>query len=406
METPTTPAVPAVCQYCKRDGNAPVYRMTQWTDGVEDIWYCGECCIVPAVSESSSVEYERIAPESTETILDEIITFVRRFVVFADPVHYDILALWILHTYQFAHDAVTPYATPYIYVTSAEPQCGKTRTIEVAELLARNPKSTARMSPGALYAAIESVRPTVFLDEVDAIFSGKSNEDLRGMLNSGYTYKGNVELQTMVKGGERTTVQYSTFCPKLLAGIDNGELPATIADRCITFNLKRRKLDGTEEIERLNPRKIEREADELKSRISVWVAANAAEIAECEPADLPIGDRAFQIAEPLLQVGMRVVGWTQRSRDAIVHVLAEKKPSETLNTKALRMARELFADGDRDRITSAELAAAMDLTQAKASRLLTSYGIKAQSMKFHGSVVRGFYRADCADAFERYLTTE
>lgn len=355
------------------------------------------------------METARTAPVRTEvairyrpevTILDEIIRFVKRFVIFADPIHYDISALWILHTHAFP----AAYATPYLYVTSAEPQCGKTRTLEILEMLARNPKSTANMSPGALYAAVETGGCTILLDEVDAIFSGKANEDLRGMLNSGYTHKGTVERQVMGKGGVRETETYSTFAPKLLAGIDNGELPATIADRCITFRLKRRKMDGTEEIERLNPRKVEPQAEALKARIAHWCAQHMEKIADAEPAEMTdISDRAFQIAEPLLQIGMQVRGWTKRSRDDIRHVLAPQKPSETLNTKALRIARELFADGDRDRITSAELAAALEMTSAKASRLLTSYGIQTRSMKYHGSVVRGFFRVECIDSFDRYL---
>lgn len=398
MSNPQTPA-PSVQELRADWVNAcDIYELSQDMAELDD----DDMSLLRDAVENAYVAYQSaLDGHAAPTILDDIITFVKRFVIFADPIHYDILALWILHTHAF--DAA--YATPYIYVTSAEPQCGKTRTIEIAEMLARNPKSTARMSPGALYAAIESTRPTVFLDEVDAIFSGKSNEDLRGMLNSGYTHKGSVELQTMIKGGERTTVSYSTFCPKLLAGIDNGELPATIADRCIVFSLKRRKLDGTEEIERLNPRKVEPQAEALKARISEWAMTRLEVIADAEPEIVEgISDRAFQIAEPLLQIGMQVRGWTARSRAAIEHVLREKKPTETLNTKALRIARELFDEGDRDRITSAELAAALEMTPAKASRLLTSYGIKTQSMKYHGSVVRGFFRAECADAFERYLT--
>lgn len=341
------------------------------------------------------------AAAAPEDILQEVIDFVKRFVVFADPNHYDILALWIIHTYAF--DAA--YATPYIYVNSVEPQCGKTRTIEVAAMLARNPKSTANMSQGALYAAIESSRPTVFLDEVDTIFTGKANEDLRNMLNSGYTYMGTVERQVMKEGGIRETETYSTFCPKLLAGIDNGELPATIADRCISFNLKRRKMDGTEEIERLNPRKIIPQADALKARIAHWAAQHSEKIADMEPAEITtISDRAFQIAEPLLQIGMQVRGWTKRSRNAVEAVLAAKKPTETLNTKGLRVIKGLFEDGDRDRVSSAEFAAAMDMTPAKASRLLTAYGISPKVVKFPGGAQsRGFHRSDCADAFDRYL---
>lgn len=338
-------------------------------------------------------------PTAVADILFETMAFLRRFVIFQDPTHYELLALWIFHTHAFP----AAYATPYIYVKSAEPQSGKTRTIEAAELLAHSPIKTANMSPGALYASIESRQPTIFLDEVDAIFSGASNEDLRGMLNSGYKTGGKVSRQTMGKGGVREIEDYNTFCPKLLAGIDNGAIPATIADRCIVFDLKRKKRDET--VERMNYRVVTPQAEELRDRIHAVAMASIEKLSTMEVADLPvISDRAFEISEPLLQIAMLARGWSKRGRDAIVHIFSTRKPAETEQTKALRIARDLFADGFRDRISSAEFAAAMEMTTGKASRILTPYGITTTTIKFPGGhVAKGYHKAGFVDAWERYL---
>lgn len=334
------------------------------------------------------------------TILDEIKDFLRRFIVFQDPNQYDVLALWIIHTHSFSK--VSPYATPYIYVKSAEKQSGKTRVIEVASLLAHNPAATANTTGAALFRKIEQQRPTIFIDEVDAIFTGAANEELRGMLNSGYQHKGSVDR--VVPGSDGGEVRaFSTFCPKLLAGIDNGAIPDTIADRCIIFDLKRKK--SGEEVERLRNRVVEPEADELKAQIQEWVNTHAEKIAAAQPKVIEeISDRAFDIAEPLLQIAMQIKGEGPKARKALTEMLAAKTPALSLQAQALATARNLFTEGDRDRITSAELAAAMEISAKRLGVLLAPYGITPTTIRFTGGIVqKGYHRRDFVDAWERYL---
>lgn len=332
-------------------------------------------------------------------LLDDVIKFVKRFVVFQDPHQYDVLGLWILHTYAIEGS----YATPYIYVKSAEKQSGKTRTIEVAALLAKNPMTTASASPGALYASISGeVKPTIFLDEVDAVFTGTANEDLRGMLNSGYKKNGTVVRQAMVEGGQRIAVPYSTFCAKLLAGIDNGQVPETIADRCIVFDLKRKKKG--EEVERLIERKIEADVAALRDRIEAWASVNMDAIMDFEPRMIEeISDRAFEIAEPLLQIASRFKGWTTRARKALTALLAAKPEKLSPQAEALLTARNILEASGRDRLTSAELAAALDVSPKKLGVLLAPYGITPSTIRMGGMTAKGYMKKAFVDAWERYL---
>lgn len=374
-------------------------------NGTLDASYDSRPAIVGAVGSTYDTGTDYRFPQPA-TILDQIVAFLRRFVIFQDESHYRLLARYVIHTHAFE----TAQATPYLYVKSAEPQSGKTRTLETAELLVKNAYRAANMSQGALYAAIESKMPTVLIDEVDAIFSGKSNEDLRGMLNAGYKMGGSVSRQVMLKGGERSVEDYNVFCPKMLAGIDNGEIPATIADRCLVFDLKRKKRD--ENVERLNYRIVRPQAEALKDIIRHWVAERIEKIASVDVPDVPeISDRAFEIAEPLLQIASFIPGDIAQARADIIHIFSQRKPAETIQTKALRVARDLFSEGDRDRISSAEFAAAMGLTPAKASRILTPYGITTSTISFgevgqrgaSGQRMKGYHRADFADAWDRYL---
>src|SRR4029077_18577129 len=106
-----------------------------------------------------------------------------RFVVLSDA-QADAVTLWAAHTH--VSDAFG--CTPYLAISSPEKRSGKTRLLEVLELLVHEPLPTANISDAALFRAISELGPTLLLDEVDAIFGPKARdrEDLRGMLNAGY----------------------------------------------------------------------------------------------------------------------------------------------------------------------------------------------------------------------------
>jgi hypothetical protein len=74
-------------------------------------------------------------------LLEVVVKFVRRYVVLTDA-QADAIALWVTHTYAFS----AADTTPYVAVTSAEKRSGKTRLLEVLELLVREPLPTANIS--------------------------------------------------------------------------------------------------------------------------------------------------------------------------------------------------------------------------------------------------------------------
>jgi hypothetical protein len=166
-------------------------------------------------------------------LLDDVAAFVRRFVVVSD-MQADAIALWVAHT----HAAEAAETTPYLVLTSAEKRSGKTRLLEVLELVVHEPLPTANISDAALFRAIKELGPTLLLDEVDAIFGGKAREreDLRGLLNAGYR-RGAVARR--MGGAKMTTLEaFPVYCPKAFAAI--GKLPDTIADRSIAIRLQPR----------------------------------------------------------------------------------------------------------------------------------------------------------------------
>jgi hypothetical protein len=115
--------------------------------------------------------------------LDELAGFVRRFVVMS-PAQADAIALWITHTHCF--DAAEQ--TPYLAISSAEKRSGKTRLLEVLELLVARPWLTGRVTAAVLARKVDAERPTLLLDESDAAFKGEKEyaEAPRGLLKTGH----------------------------------------------------------------------------------------------------------------------------------------------------------------------------------------------------------------------------
>jgi hypothetical protein len=98
------------------------------------------------------------------SLLHDIETFVRRYVVLSE--RQAIAALWIAHTH--AIDAAD--ITPYLQISGATRECGKTRLLEVLEALVARPELSASITAPALLRIMDDEHPTLLLDESDATF--------------------------------------------------------------------------------------------------------------------------------------------------------------------------------------------------------------------------------------------
>jgi hypothetical protein len=124
----------------------------------------------------------------------ELAGFVRRFVVMT-PAQSDVAAVWIAHTRCFEASG----QTPYLAISSAEKRSGKTRLLEVLELLVARPWLTGRVTAAVLARKVDAERPTLLLDESDAAFRGDKeySETLRGLLNTGHRRGGRPSVSTV-----------------------------------------------------------------------------------------------------------------------------------------------------------------------------------------------------------------
>jgi putative DNA primase/helicase len=154
------------------------------------------------------------------------------------------VALWIVH----AHALDAAEHTPRLHIASPEKRCGKTTLLGVIEPMLPRALNVENITTSALFRTIEAARPTLLLDEADSFLT--TNEEMRGLLNAGHARGG-----TVVKavGEDFEPRQFTVWAATVIAGI--GRIPATIEDRSITIQLRRRVPGETVERLRLTRRR-------------------------------------------------------------------------------------------------------------------------------------------------------
>ena len=135
-------------------------------------------------------------------------------------------------------------------------------------VLCRRTLKADNISASGTFRVIEALRPlTLLLDETDTFL--KENEELRGVLDSGFERDGQV-IRVVEINGEHVPVGFSTYCPVALAAIR--QMPDTIADRAIRVDLQRKRPDET--IEKLRLKGNKAALATLASQLARWAADN------------------------------------------------------------------------------------------------------------------------------------
>lgn len=347
-------------------------------------------------------------------VLDAVVEFIRRYVVVSEP-QAAALALWVVH----GHALDAAETTPYIAITSAAKRSGKSRLLEALALLVAKPLRAAGVTQAALFRSIAERRPTLLMDEVDAIFgpkAGPNNEDLRALLNAGFQV-GTPVLRCVGDGSKQKVVEFAVFCPKALAGI--GKLPDTIADRSILIRLKRRARGET--VARFRRREAEAAAEPLHQALASLGEHHVDRLAEARP-ELPeaLDDRAADGWEPLFAIADLAGGdWPERSRRAAI-VLAQARDDhdDSYDILILEDVKQIFLDSKVERISTADLLRALEkleespwadwhgksLTARGLARLLAPHGIRSGTVRLaDGTTPKGYKREDFEDAWKRYV---
>src|SRR5262245_5521560 len=300
---------------------------------------------------------EKVARAEGAVLLADVQKFLQRFIAYPSE-HASIAhVLWIAH----AHLMDAWESTPRIAFLSPEPASGKTRSMEVSELLVPEPVAAVNVTPAYLFRKVggEDGPPTILFDEIDTVFGpkAKENEEIRALLNSGHR-RGAVAGRCVVHGTTVLTEEISSYAAVALAGL--GWLPDTILSRSVVVRMRRRASD--ERIEAFRRRVHAPIGEALRRRLAGWATTIREEAEEARP-DMPAGveDRNADMWESLLAIADIAGGdWPKLAREAakeLVKVAREEEPS--LNIRLLTDLRTVF--GNEEQFTTKKTRRGMTL---------------------------------------------
>lgn len=202
-------------------------------------------------------------------LLGEVRKFLRAYVAFPSEAAAVAVTLWAAHTHLVSRFE----STPRLALLSPEKQCGKSRVLELLELVCAGAETLSDASPAYLYRRIGAGEVTILLDEADAIWKrGKSDETaeaLRSIVNAGHRRSATVGRVEM-NGQAAKLVRFRCYAPAAIAGI--GNLPDTIMDRAVIVRMRRRAPD--EQIRDYRERITRPEGEQLRDQLTRWVAAS------------------------------------------------------------------------------------------------------------------------------------
>jgi len=155
------------------------------------------------------------------------------YIDFEDPRYYSLISFFVMGTYFFElFDSF-----PYLFIHGVK-RSGKTTILRILEKLCFNAILTGNISASSVFRLADGIRPTLLIDEADALVNPKNAENLRLMLLNGYK-KGNKIIRTEKKG-ERVdfkVIRFNVYCPKVLVNIKG--IDDVLEDRTIYINIRR-----------------------------------------------------------------------------------------------------------------------------------------------------------------------
>jgi hypothetical protein len=368
----------------------------------------------------AQLDGEAAAVSDGAELLNDVRTFVKRFCVFPDEHCLTAVTLWVAH----AHMVREFHTTPRLAVLSPEASSGKTRVLEVLDLLVPESFLTLNASPAAVFRTLANKQITLLFDEVDAVWSKRgqddTHEDLRALLNAGY--KRGAMIPRCV-GPKHDVQHFKVYCAVALAGL--GDLPDTIMSRAIILRMRRRA--PQERIEPFRSRTQEPEGHKLRERLGSWAVSVGLTAGRAWP-ELPRGivDRPAEVWEPLIAIA-DVAGaeWPAMARTACVELCKVSQDRRTsLGVRLLSDLRIIFERaGNPEALHTETIVECLTnsdehgldadapwadlhgkpLAKRGLASLLVRYNVRPIKVTVGGKSLQGYRREHLWDAWVRYL---
>lgn len=350
-------------------------------------------------------------------VLDSVCSLLAEYMVLPDHAA-EAIALWVAHTYLVD---VSDYS-PYLLVTSPVRECGKSTLLDLLLHVAHRAQLTGGITASALYRRIDRHAPTMLLDELDTRLRGDAGESLRGVLNTGFHRSGKV---TICVGDDHQDKDFSTFSPKVLAGI--GRVWDTVTSRSIPLRLARATKEQLAGLKKIRGDRISDACAVYRQQL-LRFADDVREMLRGQGHDPvtpeQLGARQSDVWRPLLAIADAAGGrWAEAARAAALalHGVAEEEGDYGL--LLLADVRDLFEHYGRDRLPTAVIIEALvqredrpwpeykdgrPISAAGLSKLFSRFGVKPKPMRMEAvgdKGARGYVLADLEAHFHRYLPT-
>jgi hypothetical protein len=353
-------------------------------------------------------------PVAGGAMLDALARTIRRHVILPTAAA-DATALWIAHTWvaeRFQH-------SPRLGIGSPAKRCGKSTLLDLLRATCKRPLKADNISASGVFRTVEALRDegglTLLVDEADSFLGG--NEELRGILNSGFEQSGEV-VRVVELDGELRAVRFATFCPVALAGI--GKLPDTLADRAVPITLQRKA--AAETVVKLRAPGARAALHKAARCLARWAADRGQHLPLDPMVPDEMGDREGDISVPLLAIADDAGGeWPARTRRALLDLFGLRNASEgNAEAGALLLAdiRTLFLGMSALRLTSADIVERLGqmeerpwpewrqgkpLTAPQLARALAPFGIRPATIRTGSTTAKGYHREQFDEAWSRYL---
>jgi hypothetical protein len=367
----------------------------------------GERETPPSPSRSGATAQHAPSRDDGAELLEEIKTFLTRYMVLPSGAVADLLAVWTLHT----HAIVVAYATPYLRITSATRECGKTVLMEILATLVRRGWHAVNPSAAVLFRKIDREQPTLLLDEMDN-FPLDDRRDALAVLNAGY--KRGAMVDRCKENGDLES--FSAFSAKAYAGIDERRLVDTLLSRSITIRLEKRL--RSDAIEPWIGQDGEELAELLRERAEAWAKQNLEHLDPRPVLPDSIINRAAEVWRPLLAIADRVGGdWPTRIRRAAEVLATGGDDADEQDALVLLLSDIRDAFGEATVISTANMLAFLNgldespwgarrrgegLDARGLARMLRPFKIRPRSVRAEGGS-KGYHLEQFEDVFARHL---
>ena len=343
-------------------------------------------------------------PVETKELLVAIEATIKRYIATLGK-RSIVPSLWVMMTW--VHEAAAVHS-PILLAWSPHPDSGKTTLAGLISFLSWRGLASVNISSAVLFRLVDQWKPTLIVDEADTAFA--ENNDLRGVINSGWTRGQQVfrcDPDTHEPRG------YATFAPKMVA-MKGKSLPDTTLTRCIALTLKRKMPnERVEDFDHIDDDHL----SALRSKLARWARDYAEIVRETKPEDIPDFHNRLRMNWSMLLTIAEMAGEQERAREAAREIEGVAADERAVTVSLLSDIKQVF-DEEGDPLLSATLVGALNqdpdkqwceyhngkpLSQNMLARLLREYAIAPDFVTEGGVRGSGYKRRQFEEAWDRYL---